>query len=431
MSRCSLSRSARQGVIPLFKSFFLGGHLVCPVELKGKRCGVRLSAVHGSKGQRFLPCDQMIIHPSGSSEGTIYDLWLGTAIDVAIQRANLPWSPDALSYGVVPRGSSKLPLTSSSLPSSSGYKSLFSFFTFVFGDIMLANGSHFASRLHYILAVTFIVAILLLVYETTPRRSVTLPGHEDFNLLSLECRARNSEVVMRIKEKMANKTLDDPHLSSPHKDIVTSPLGFYPNPFAPTSDPSKRAYATTLYDEGYLPGALLLGYSLRKHGMLRPDIAQHMILLHISGRLSEDILQLLRSVGWETVAVERVPAPEGKPPGPEYIDQYTKLRLFELDQFDQVFYIDADALVVKSFPEIWSFPAPFAACRDIRIGTDSIWLPTINAGTLLLKPNRYLFAHMLEAAPFMKYENWFAEQGLLNEYWLRDATFYPYIFNGQ
>ncbi|KAG8816874.1 hypothetical protein FRC19_011749 [Serendipita sp. 401] len=38
---------------------------------------------------------------------------------------------------------------------------------------------------------------------------------------------------------------------------------------------------------------------------------------------------------------------------------------------------------------------------------------------------------MLEAAPFMKYENWFAEQGLLNEYWLRDATFYPYIFNGQ
>ncbi|KAG8822699.1 hypothetical protein FRC17_009487 [Serendipita sp. 399] len=192
-----------------------------------------------------------------------------------------------------------------------------------------------------------------------------------------------------------------------------------------SAPPLRLQYIATVAFVGTL--LLLIYTSIPGH----PDIARHMLLLHIPGRLSDESLQLLRSVGWETVAVDRISVPEGKESGPEYKDQYTKLQLFELEEYDQIFYIDADALVVKSFPEIWSFPAPFAACRDIRIGTDTVWLSTINAGTLLLKPNRRLLAHMLEAAPFIEYEHWFAEQALLNAYWLRDMTFYPYIFNGQ
>jgi len=49
---------------------------------------------------------------------------------------------------------------------------------------------------------------------------------------------------------------------------ITHPLSFYADPFAPVRDPGRRAYATTLYDEGYVPGALVLGRSLIKHGML-------------------------------------------------------------------------------------------------------------------------------------------------------------------
>ncbi|KAG8834382.1 hypothetical protein FRB91_001961 [Serendipita sp. 411] len=304
--------------------------------------------------------------------------------------------------------------------------------------IASSTGSHSSYRVHYILALTLAITILLIIHSSTTRSTATVTPadiDETFKLQSMECRIRAQEAVMALG--IHNSTVASPNNGDSTNPvdaegkIVTSPLSFYENPFAASTDPSRRAYATTLYGDKYLPGALLLGYSLRKHGMLHPDIAQHMVLLHIPGRLSSESLEMLRSVGWETVEVEKIPIPNGKPPNPSYNDQYTKLRLFELDHFDQIFYIDSDALVVKSFPEIWSFPAPFAACRDIRIGTDTIWLPTINAGTLLAKPNRRLLEHMLKAAPGMVYEHWFAEQGLLNEYWQRDLTFYPYIFNGQ
>lgn len=59
------------------------------------------------------------------------------------------------------------------------------------------------------------------------------------------------------------------------------------------------------------------------------------------------------------------------------------------------------------------------------------WLPTINAGSLLLKPNKKLLAHMLELAPTFRYNAVFAEQALLNAYWARDLTILPYLYNGQ
>ncbi|KAG8844016.1 hypothetical protein FRB91_002918 [Serendipita sp. 411] len=211
--------------------------------------------------------------------------------------------------------------------------------------------------------------------------------------------------------------------------FITSPLSFYSNPWSPSTNPAKRAYATTLYDEGYVPGALLLGHSLQKHRMFHHEIAQNMVLLHIPGRVSNWSLKLLEEVGWTTLPVESIPPPPQRLPADNFMDQYTKLRLFELEQFEQIFYMDADMLVIKPFPEIWSFPVPLAATRDVRMGYG--WLPTINAGSLLLKPNVRLLNHMLEIAPKFRYNTVFAEQGLLQAYWSRDMTMLPYIYNAQ
>ncbi|KAG8843092.1 hypothetical protein FRC20_004067 [Serendipita sp. 405] len=279
---------------------------------------------------------------------------------------------------------------------------------------MLASKSNSTTRLHFILAAVLVILILALLY------GINRPSRLDIF----------HQETHKTQESQTAVPGATPS-SDVRKGVVPSPLSFYTHPFSSSLDPAKRAYATTLYSESYLPGALLLGYSLRKHGMLNPDVAQHMVLLHIGGRLSDEILQLLQSVGWQTIAVDKIPAPKGKPPAKGYRDQYTKLRLFELEKFDQIFYIDADALVVKPFPEIWSFPVPFAASRDVRANAVGIWLPTINAGTFLAKPNRRLLENMLEVAPLLDYDSWFAEQALLDKYWLRDLTFYPYIYNGQ
>lgn len=83
-----------------------------------------------------------------------------------------------------------------------------------------------------------------------------------------------------------------------------------------------------------------------------------------------------------------------------------------MEEYDQLLYLDADTLIRQPFPEIWNFPVPLAAGRDVRKGFG--WLPTFNAGVLLLKPNRRVLQHMLELAPTHYYETTYAEQGLLN-----------------
>lgn len=135
-------------------------------------------------------------------------------------------------------------------------------------------------------------------------------------------------------------------------------------------------------------------------------------------------------------------------------------------------YLDADTLVHQPFPEIWLCesktaqtlrelsqthlslidPTPFAACRDIRQGHG--WLPNVNGGVLLLKPNRALLAHMLSIAPKFRYNANTAEQGLLDgpslishpipfphpltnppftqkAYFAQTATILPYTYNAQ
>lgn len=109
-----------------------------------------------------------------------------------------------------------------------------------------------------------------------------------------------------------------------------------------------------------------------------------MLLLYIDSRLSDESLGLLKQAGWTTLAVQQIPHPEGRPPAHNFMDQYTKLSLFEyvefiikkhlsdhsgrLEEYEQIFYMDADMMVVRPFPEIWSFPVPLAATRDVRMG---------------------------------------------------------------
>lgn len=49
----------------------------------------------------------------------------------------------------------------------------------------------------------------------------------------------------------------------------------------------------------------------------------------------------------------------------------------------------------------------------LTLGSGYGWLPTINGGSLLLKPNKALLSHMLEISPIFKYDTVFAEQSLL------------------
>lgn len=62
--------------------------------------------------------------------------------------------------------------------------------------------------------------------------------------------------------------------------------------------------------------------------------------------------------------MERVPPLEGV--AEQFRDQYTKLRIWELDQYDKLIYLDADTLVVGDINDLFTVPHDFAA-----VGTSS------------------------------------------------------------
>ncbi|ANB11547.1 acetylglucosaminyltransferase (predicted) [Sugiyamaella lignohabitans] len=119
-----------------------------------------------------------------------------------------------------------------------------------------------------------------------------------------------------------------------------------------------------------------------------------------------------------------------------WLDQYTKLRLFELTNFDRMLYMDADMLVTRSLDGIFEDPAsyPIAAPENkaehipdeyLLAGVDDVYgtnnpIPrppsdSFNAGFFVFKPSTDLFTkyHLMMSNPGLYNSNQM-EQGLLN-----------------
>lgn len=192
---------------------------------------------------------------------------------------------------------------------------------------------------------------------------------------------------------------------------------------------SENAIVTTLYSDSYAPAVAALGHSLRK-----VDTFARLIVLYIPSQVSASALCLAASSGFVPRPVERIPPPQnGSGITPRFLDQYTKLTLWTLDALPEpvraLVYIDADALALRNFDELFSLPFAFAATPDVY--TDARGFTTnFNAGVMFLRPDSGLFRAMLDALPDARYPHTMAEQAFLNQYFATDAVRLPYAYNG-
>ena len=169
----------------------------------------------------------------------------------------------------------------------------------------------------------------------------------------------------------------------------------------------KKAYVTMLCNgDGYVPGAEVLGKSLEASGSRVPRIAM------VTADISAGARARLATQGWALRDVEPIPNPT---PGAllvfaRFAAVFTKLRAWELTDFDRVVLLDADTLVMKNVDDLFDRPG-FAAAPDF-------FLPDrFNSGVMVLPPSTETFRRMVEAlsvAP--SYDG--GDQGFLN-------TFYP------
>jgi alpha-N-acetylglucosamine transferase len=168
-----------------------------------------------------------------------------------------------------------------------------------------------------------------------------------------------------------------------------------------------NAYVTLVTNRDYAMGALALVRSLRLTGT-EADI----VVLHTGG-VAEADLGPLTALGARLVGAELLPtsdafnerhararlhaaAPFTKGNKPAFhtpLDNFAKLRLWQLTEYEKCVFIDADALVLKNIDRLFDYPEFSAAPNVYESLAD---FHRLNSGVFTARPSQETFAAMLE-----------------------------------
>jgi hypothetical protein len=174
-------------------------------------------------------------------------------------------------------------------------------------------------------------------------------------------------------------------------------------------------------NDNYLQGAVKLGRSLRRH-VLNTTAADLIVMQMAGAEVDASWVEQLLEAGWDSMCtVERVPPKFAT--FPRFADQFTKLQLWGMTDYDAIAYIDADALLVGDGTELFSNETlrplrqangvGIRAAQDIRAGE---WVNGFNMGVFVMVPTAHEYGRLigLQQCNGVRYEQEMAEQGFLN-----------------
>ncbi len=175
----------------------------------------------------------------------------------------------------------------------------------------------------------------------------------------------------------------------------------------PSSPPSAdHAYVTLVTNTDYALGARALARSIRLTGT-RADI----VVLHTGG-VSIEALAPLAEFQCRLVETDLLPlsdafnarhqrrnvhekAPFTKGRKPEFhspLDNFCKLRLWQLSEYRRCVFIDSDAIVLKNIDRLFAYPEFSAAPNVYESLAD---FHRLNSGVFVAEPSRATFTQML------------------------------------
>jgi hypothetical protein len=173
-----------------------------------------------------------------------------------------------------------------------------------------------------------------------------------------------------------------------------------------------HAWVTVVYGSSptYFLGALVLGHTLRKSGTNKD-----LVLLHTDD-VSPLYVDALRRY-WIPVRVDYISEKNGyrvsrsmfrDSINTRFKDVFTKLRVFELVQYDKVCLLDNDLLIRQNADDIFDLTPPAAMIRGktsimhgARVSSKYFWRGQkqnsgINAGVMLVSPDKLTFQVMIK-----------------------------------
>ncbi|MGK6312011.1 glycosyltransferase [Neorhizobium sp. DT-125] len=172
--------------------------------------------------------------------------------------------------------------------------------------------------------------------------------------------------------------------------------------------PARNAFVTLVTNADYAMGATALARSIRRTGT-----AADIVVLHTGG-VSKDDLASLATLDCRLVEVDHLPlsdafnerharknlhgaAPFTKGRKPDFhtpLDNFCKLRLWQLTEYDKAVFIDADALVLRNIDKLFGYPEFSAAPNVYESLAD---FHRLNSGVFVAKPSAQTFEQMLAA----------------------------------
>ncbi|MBN9670915.1 glycosyltransferase [Roseibium aggregatum] len=169
---------------------------------------------------------------------------------------------------------------------------------------------------------------------------------------------------------------------------------------------SPLAYVTLVTNPDYVSGACALLRSLRRTGT-----GADLVVLYTPGVADED-LAALREFEPRLGRCERLPTSEsfnerhergrlhtaapftkgGKPVFHTPLDNFVKLRLWQLEEYEKIVFIDADALVLKNCDKLFGYPE---FCAAPNVYESLVDFHRMNSGVFTACPNAATYKDML------------------------------------
>ncbi|GLU21628.1 hypothetical protein SLE2022_377570 [Rubroshorea leprosula] len=221
---------------------------------------------------------------------------------------------------------------------------------------------------------------------------------------------------------------------------------------APNTGYSKRAYVTFLAGNGdYVMGVVGLAKGLRKVN------SAYRLVVAVLPDVPEDHRKILRSQGCIIREIEPIYPPEHQTQFAMayYVINYSKLRMWNFEEFSKMLYLDADIQVYDNIDHLFDTPdGYFYAVMDCfcektwsnslqySIGycqqcPEKVTWPAkmgsppplyFNAGMYVFEPSRLTFENLLETLQITQ-PTLFAEQDFLNMYFQNVYKPIPLVYN--
>ncbi|OIT33188.1 PREDICTED: putative UDP-glucuronate:xylan alpha-glucuronosyltransferase 5 [Nicotiana attenuata] len=168
---------------------------------------------------------------------------------------------------------------------------------------------------------------------------------------------------------------------------------------AKTTNKPREAYVAVLHSsEAYVCGAIALAQSI-----IQTNSTKDLVLL-ADDSISPKSLLGLRSAGWKIKKIKRIRSPHAEKNA--YNEwNYSKLRIWQLSEYDKVIFIDSDFVVFRNIDQFFSYPELSAAGNDGYI---------FNSGVMIIEPSKCKFQNLMNKRFEVGSYNG-GDQGFLNE----------------